>query len=945
MRNISSVLVLLFFLLSAIPVFAYDLIVSKDGSGDYATVQAAINAAPVNATSAFTIFIKNGEYYEKVNVPSNKPFITIVGESTQGVILTYDDYASKPLPGEGTVGTLNSASFTVNATDFTAINITFINSYGDGSQAVAVTVNNDRAVFKNCRFLGNQDTLYVRGSGNPRQYFNNCYIDGNVDYIFGSAIAVFDSCAVYSKARTNSGNSFLTAANTPAGQAYGFVFRNCLLTDHTGSTLYFLGRPWQNSTGSSPAAHNKTVFINSRMGNKIRPEGWITWDAGTQTNLITYAEYKTRWFNGDLLNTSSRVNWSKQLTDEEAANYTNSNLFGTWNPCNAYSDICSTLPFRPYINNFKGSKGAANSTFTWNLAWPKAGVVFELFRATTSAGPYVSAGSITSPNDSLVDFSLTDPIPPSGNIYFYYLTASYSGTNTLQSDTVKISSAPTIVATGTMPVFFQNIGNPSAASSYQVSGTDLSGDVIITPPVNFEVSDDNGANWHTSLMPLVLSPVGGTLASKTILVRLNASVSGDFSGNIQHTSSGAETVLVSLTGKAVDAPANQSTLLMRFPLSDNANDNPADRSPALKPSIISGNNLFVSNGTTVPIIPAFSVQYGMAFGATSNGDGSWGTAIGGPGGNLNRNFYQEITVEGDGTPLRIDSLVLYSAFYNTNSNTRLGISYSLNGFTNISEVSGGTGPTGAAVVGSFATPITLNNQNSGPNQTFRVALNAENGVQVPVNGKLTIRFYFSCGSSSTGRYGLMRNLEVKGEVMGTLPLALMSFTGKINNGKSVLLWSTSHEHQMKHFELEHGTNLNRLTKVGLVPARNISSIQEYSFQHHAEQKGWNYYRLKMMNIDGSFRYSKTIALSATGEHVLAAYPNPVTEILQIKSAFKVRRLQVVDMGGRVVLEQNFGSGQYNITLHMGGLPAGNYLLIGSTDGEPLLHKITKVGKS
>ena len=182
-------LLLLSTLISTRALAAPDVTVAKDGSGNFTTVQAAIDAAPTGGTTLYTIFIKNGRYREKIMVPANKPFLQLVGESVANTVLTYNDGASNPLPGGGTVGTQNSASFTVNANDFSALNLTFENSYGDGTQAVAVLVNADRAAFRNCRFLGNQDTLYTKGSGTPRHYFRDCYVDGNVDFIFGSSIA------------------------------------------------------------------------------------------------------------------------------------------------------------------------------------------------------------------------------------------------------------------------------------------------------------------------------------------------------------------------------------------------------------------------------------------------------------------------------------------------------------------------------------------------------------------------------------------------------------------------------------------------------------------------------------------------------------------------------------------------------------------------------------
>ncbi|RZK86772.1 MAG: pectin esterase, partial [Hymenobacter sp.] len=139
--------------------YAYDLTVAKDGTGNYTTVQAAVAAAPTGRTTAYTIYIKDGIYAEKITVPSNKPFLQFVGQSVANTILTWNDNANTPNGSGGTVGTGGSGSIVVNATDFSALNITFVNSFGDGSQAVAVSLYADRAAFKNCRFLGNQDTL------------------------------------------------------------------------------------------------------------------------------------------------------------------------------------------------------------------------------------------------------------------------------------------------------------------------------------------------------------------------------------------------------------------------------------------------------------------------------------------------------------------------------------------------------------------------------------------------------------------------------------------------------------------------------------------------------------------------------------------------------------------------------------------------------------------
>lgn len=413
-----------------------DIIVAKDGSGHYTTVQAAIDAAPTGRTTPFIIYIKNGIYKEKVNILSNKPFIHLVGESAANTIITYDDYSGKIVNGV-TIGTSTSATITINAADCMAANITFENSTGytgDGPQALAINVGADRCAFKNCRFIGGQDTVLANGNG-KRQYFKHCYIDGNTDFIFGSSIAVFDSCVIFPRDRVD-GNSggYVTAANTPQGQAYGYVFRDCRITKNRGITNYTLGRPWQNDTNTPEAtkANNKTVFLNAVMGSSIKPEGWSVWDAGTNTSLITYAEYKTKKWNGALLNTSQRVSWSKQLTDAEAAAYTLPTIFSGWDPCTLSSSLCSSQTVEIAVSNLRVQRGSSQSTISWNLSWPLTDMKYELYRSTDSIN-FSKINEVTSVTDTVVAFSVNDALPPAGTTYYYYIKASRTGMPTHNS--------------------------------------------------------------------------------------------------------------------------------------------------------------------------------------------------------------------------------------------------------------------------------------------------------------------------------------------------------------------------------------------------------------------------------------------------------------------------------------------------------------------------------
>lgn len=395
-----------------------DAVVALDGSGGYTSVQAAIDAAPAGETIPFVIFIKNGKYVEKVKVPSNKPFIHLVGESVAHTIISWNSYSGK-IEGGVVIGTNTSATLTVNANDFFMMGITVENSTGytgDGPQAVAVYISGDRCVYRNCRFIGGQDTLWHNGNG--RHYFKNCYIDGNTDFIFGSSTALFDSCVIYPRDRVDGGGGgYITAANTAADKAYGEVFRDCILTKNRGVTSYSLGRPWQNVP--------KTVYLNTVMGASINPGGWSTWNI--DTSIITYAEYKSKKYDHSPVDVSKRVSWSKQLNDTAAAAYyNNANLFGTWDPYIAFPAINAPLPTALAVANFRAQRSGASSILSWNICWPMSGVTYELYRSLDSIN-YAKIGVVTGAVDSVVAFSLTDTLPAKGVVYYYYVKASKTG--------------------------------------------------------------------------------------------------------------------------------------------------------------------------------------------------------------------------------------------------------------------------------------------------------------------------------------------------------------------------------------------------------------------------------------------------------------------------------------------------------------------------------------
>lgn len=321
---------------------ATNLFVNPTGAnGAYTTVQAAVNAAPAGTSSNRTIiYIAPGTYKEKISVSSAKKYLCFIGQTIDAtkVVLTYNLNATSSNGSGGTVGTTGSSSVTILSSDFIAKNITFQNSTHDNiAQAVALKTAADRMAFSNCRFFGFQDTLYTT---NGRQYFTNCYITGDTDFIFGNATALFNSCTV----NESSSWGYCTAANTASTTAIGLVFKYCALTknpvtaiDPETGTRYstitsvsnnatYLGRPWQYSTTKASA-----TYISCKMDTHIINVGWNPWDSGNTNPGATtrYSEYGSLNISGTAaVDVSKRVSWSHQLSSSEAGRYTVANIFG-----------------------------------------------------------------------------------------------------------------------------------------------------------------------------------------------------------------------------------------------------------------------------------------------------------------------------------------------------------------------------------------------------------------------------------------------------------------------------------------------------------------------------------------------------------------------------------------------------------------------------------------
>ena len=297
------------------PPLSKPVTVAQDGTGDYKTIQEAFNAIPSNTRRRTTINVRAGIYREKLFLDSTKKNVQLLGEDKFKTVIIYNDHTGKIAPGGDTINTRTSWTFLIKADNFIAHNITFENDAGfTAGQAVAVESDGDKAHFLDCRFIGNQDVLFLNNE-KSRQYFWNCYIEGTTDFIFGSATAWFDSCEIYSKK-----NSHVTAASTPQNKEWGFVFNKCRLTGDTSLHNASLGRPWR--------PYAAVVYMNCYIGPHIKPEGWSNWNNTENYKTTRYAEYKNYGPSSD---PAKRVSWSRQLTDEEAKTYDKRKFLNSWN--------------------------------------------------------------------------------------------------------------------------------------------------------------------------------------------------------------------------------------------------------------------------------------------------------------------------------------------------------------------------------------------------------------------------------------------------------------------------------------------------------------------------------------------------------------------------------------------------------------------------------------
>ncbi|MGC4016963.1 MAG: pectinesterase family protein [Luteolibacter sp.] len=296
---------------------AEDLVLVVDPADEKAfhSIKQAVDAAVARGerqVGECRIRIKAGVYREKLVIPKEAGEVVLEGEDEARTVIVFGDGADTPRPEGGTVGTFDSATITFRCPEIRASRLTFENARGKGSQAVAVSLASEKGEFRNCRFLGCQDTLLIQSG---KHFFQGCRVEGDVDFIFGAGVGFFRSCEIHVK-----DNGYITAASTPEKQDYGFVFDHCSVTVAPIAKRVYLGRPWR--------PHAAVAFLNCSMERGISAAGWDNWRNPENEKTARYVEYRN---TGEGSVIGQRAAWTRQLDDKQAGDYAMKKVLG-WEP-------------------------------------------------------------------------------------------------------------------------------------------------------------------------------------------------------------------------------------------------------------------------------------------------------------------------------------------------------------------------------------------------------------------------------------------------------------------------------------------------------------------------------------------------------------------------------------------------------------------------------------
>ena len=289
------------------------LVVAKDGSGTFTSIQKAIEGAKAYPLNRIVIYIKKGIYREQVRIPAWNPDISLVGEDKERTIIQFGRYFNQVAKGRNS--TFYTSTVSVEAPRVILKHLSIENTAGPVGQAIALSVLEDQCLVEDCNIKGNQDSFFASGS-RTHVYLKNCLVSGTTDFLFGDATVLLSHCSIVCKA-----DSYIVAASTTQGQPYGFVLDHCTILPGKDVKQVFLGRPWR--------PYAKTVYLNTTMGDFIRPVGWNNWSSKANESTAYYAEYNSQSATGSL-QTDKRASWAHPLQKSDADTYTVEAILGDW---------------------------------------------------------------------------------------------------------------------------------------------------------------------------------------------------------------------------------------------------------------------------------------------------------------------------------------------------------------------------------------------------------------------------------------------------------------------------------------------------------------------------------------------------------------------------------------------------------------------------------------
>lgn len=454
------------------------IVVSQDGKGDYKTVGEALQSIPHDSNQRRVIFVKRGTYKEKLVI--DRAYVTIIGESPDSTVVTYDDKPSDIGPDGKELGTYKDYSVKITGHDFSAKNITFQTTAGSTvGQAVALDISADHASFENCHILGYQDTLLLRNRTDEsetdnvpnqptlqtyRSYFKGCFISGSVDWIFGAAQAVFDESTIHAML-----NGYVTAASTPKGQKYGFVFLNSTVAGenpYSGQLATYLGRPWR------PYAN--VVYLNTTMDRNVPAAGWDNWGNSDNEKTVRYVECNS---SGDGYDADGRVDWVQQTCDPDE--YTLANIFSADSGINVDGDWDPTQLINPEAAPQTPIAVDANVTTTQSVA--VAGDLSPYAQAEDADA--LTFEAVNQPEHGVLTLS-------EDGAYSYLPDPSYSGNDefTFKALNGSVESNEALVSVEVQPATI----NPDANPVILAITEDADGYAMLTQEALAGITDANG---------------------------------------------------------------------------------------------------------------------------------------------------------------------------------------------------------------------------------------------------------------------------------------------------------------------------------------------------------------------------------------------------------------------------------------------------------------------